>query len=166
MKRIVTIFAACAMLSLSGCVSVPTASAHDQSPREDLAPVHVVEQLLGWEGQYGSGADAEHMVLIDESGWTRLWRSLGQNPPPLDFTKYYAVVVMAGMRTTGGYTIEFLDPVAKGIDVTVRYLVKAPAGFATQAITYPWKIRAFPRVVGKVSIEKLTNTTVPTNPVH
>jgi len=141
------------MLALSGCASVSIASAHDQSPLKDLTQVPVVEQLLEWGGQYGGLADAEHKVLTDDSGWTRLWLSLGKAQPPLDFTKYYAVVVMAGKRTTGGYTIEFLDPITMGSDVTLRYLVKTPTDLATFALTYPWKIRAFPRVAGKVHIE-------------
>ena len=60
---------------------------------------------------------------------------------------------MAGERPTGGYVVDFLDPVAKGKDVTVRYRVNEPTGFSTQAVTQPWKVRAFPRVKGKVFVE-------------
>jgi hypothetical protein len=130
------------------------ASAHAQSPREGSS--QVAEQLLEWKGQYGGSIDAEQRVVVDANGWTRLWRSLGQDTPLLDFTKYFAVAVMAGERPTGGYTIEFLEPVTKGMDVTVRYRVKTPTGFTTQAIAQPWKVRAFPRVAGKVHIENFT----------
>jgi hypothetical protein len=41
---------------------------------------------------------------------------------------------------------------AKGADVTVRYKIKEPTGFTTQAISQPWKVRAFARVKGKVFI--------------
>ncbi len=132
-------------------------SAQAQSPRE---------HLLEWKGQYGGSIDAEQRVVVDANGWTRLWLSLRQGgAPPLDFTKYFAVAVMIGERPTGGYTVEFLDPVPKGMDVTVRYRVLTPTGFTTQAFTQPWKVRAFPRVKGKVHVENLTQaTTVLTNP--
>lgn len=119
-------------------------------------------QLLEWNGQYGGPVDAGHRVVVDANGWTRLWRLLGQEyAPPLDFTKYFAVAVMVGERPTGGYTVEFLDPMPKGVDVTVRYRVRAPTGFTTQALAQPWKVRAFPRVKGKMYVEALTNETTP-----
>ena len=114
------------------------------------------EKPMEWKGQYGGSIDAEEMVVTDTSGWTRLWLMLGQDAPPLDFNKYFAVAVMAGERPTGGYTIEFLDPLPKGVDVTLRYRVNTPTGFTTQAIAQPWKVRAFIRVKGKVFVQAIT----------
>lgn len=111
------------------------------------------EKPMEWKGQYGGPIDPGTEVAADEGAWTRLWLMVGQDAPPLDFKKFFAVAVFAGERPTGGYTVEFLDPVPKGMDVIVRYRVKEPAGFATQAIAQPWKIRAFPRVRGKVFVE-------------
>ncbi|MCR4295638.1 MAG: protease complex subunit PrcB family protein [Elusimicrobia bacterium] len=112
------------------------------------------EKPMEWKGQYGGPIDPGTMVAADEGAWTRLWLMVGEDPPPLDFKKFFAVAVFAGERPTGGYVVEFLDPAPKGMDVIVRYRVKEPAGFATQAIAQPWKIRAFPRVRGKVFIEE------------
>ena len=129
------------------------ASAHAQSPGEPL---------LEWKGQYGGSIEAKQRVVMDANGWTRLWLSLEQGgAPPLDFTKYFAVAVMAGERPTGGYTVEFLDPVPKGMDVIVRYRIETPIGFTTQAVARPWAVRAFPRVQGKVHVEALTNEAPP-----
>lgn len=111
------------------------------------------EKPMEWKGQYGGPIDAGTEVAADEGAWTRLWLQLGQDAPPLDFKKYFAVAVFAGERPTGGFTVEFLDPVPKGMDVIVRYRIKAPSGFATMAIAQPWKVRAFERVKGKVFVE-------------
>ncbi len=112
------------------------------------------EKPMEWKGQYGGPIDPGTMVAADEGAWTRLWLMVGQDPPPLDFKKHFAVAVFAGERPTGGYVVEFLDPVTKGADMIVRYRVKEPTGFATQAIAQPWKVRAFPRVRGKVFVEE------------
>lgn len=110
------------------------------------------EKPMEWKGGYGGPIDARTEVAADEGEWTRLWLMLGSDAPPLDFKKYFAVAVFAGEKPTGGYMIEFLDPVPKGMDLTVRYRVLPPSGFATQAITQPWKVRAYPRVKGKVFV--------------
>ena len=110
------------------------------------------EKIMEWKGQYGGPIDAGTEVAADASAWTRLWLMLGQDAPALDFTQYFAVAVFAGERPTGGYTVEFLDPVPKGMDLAVRYRIKRPAGFSTQAIAQPWKVRAFARVKGKVFV--------------
>ncbi len=116
------------------------------------------EKPMEWKGQNGGSIDAENQVVTDAAGWTRLWLTLGQDAPPLDFAKYFAVAVMAGEKPTGGYTVEFLDPVPKGMDLTVRFRVNDPTGFSTQAIAQPWKVRAFPRVKGKVFVEAMQKT--------
>jgi hypothetical protein len=110
------------------------------------------EKPMEWKGQYGGPIDPGTEVAADAAAWTRLWLMVGQDAPELDFKKYFAVAVFAGERPTGGYTVEFLDPVPKGADVTVRYRIKPPSDFATQAIAQPWKVRAFPRVSGKVFV--------------
>lgn len=113
------------------------------------------EKPMEWKGQNGGTVDAEERVVVDANGWSRLWLMIGQDAPPLDFAKYYAVAVFAGERPTGGYVVDFLDPKPKGNDVTVRYRVLTPTGFTTQAVTQPWKVRAFPRVKGKVFVEAI-----------
>jgi hypothetical protein len=117
-------------------------------------PAHAkkTEKPMEWKGQYGGPIDPGTEVAADEGAWTRLWLQIGSDAPPLDFKKYFAVAVFAGERPTGGYTVEFLEPVVKGSDVTVRYRIKEPTGFATQAIAQPWKVRAFARVKGKVFV--------------
>ena len=119
------------------------------------------EKPMEWKGQYGGSIDAEQRVVTDASGWTRLWLMLGQDAPPLDFTKYFAVAIMAGEKPTGGYTVEFQEPAPVGMDLTVRYRINDPSGFSTQAIAQPWKVRAFARVKGKVFVEALKKGAAP-----
>ncbi len=111
------------------------------------------EKPMEWKGQYGGPIDAGTEVAADASAWSRLWMRLGQDAPALDFKKYFAVAVFAGERPTGGFTVEFLEPEPKGMDLIVRYRIKPPSGFSTQAIAQPWKVRAVPRVKGKVFLE-------------
>jgi hypothetical protein len=111
------------------------------------------EKAMDWKGQNGGPIDAGAVIIADANAWTNLWRTLGQSAPALDFTKYFAVAVFAGERMTGGYGIEFLEPSPKGEDLIVRYRIKAPTGFTTQALTQPWMVRVFKRVKGKVSAE-------------
>ncbi len=119
------------------------------------APAHAKKaekKPMEWKGQQGGPIDPGTEVAADASAWTRLWLTLGQDAPALDFKQYFAVAVFAGERSSGGYTVEFLDPAPKGPDLTVRYRIKKPDGFATQAISQPWKVRAYPRVPGKVFV--------------
>ncbi len=112
-----------------------------------------VPKPMEWKGQYGGPIDAGNEVVTSAGAWSRLWLRLGSDAPALDFKKYFAVAVFAGERSTGGWTIEFLEPALKGPDLTVRYRIKEPSGFATQAIAQPWKVRAVARVKGKVFVE-------------
>jgi hypothetical protein len=111
------------------------------------------EKAMEWKGQYGGPADAGAEVASDAAAWRRLWLTLGQDAPALDLNKYSAVAVFAGEQPTGGYAVELLDPVRKGRDLIVRYRIKPPAGFTTQAIARPWKVRAVPRAKGKIIVE-------------
>lgn len=121
-------------------------------------PAHAkkkAEKPMEWKGQHGGQLDPGTQVAADASSWTRLWLSLGQDAPELDFKKYFAVAAFTGEKPTGGYTIEFVEATPKGPDLVVRYRVSEPTGFTTQAVAQPWKVRAYPRVKGKVFVEAI-----------
>ena len=111
------------------------------------------ETPMEWKGQYGGPAEAGSEIVRDVKSWKSLWRLLGKNAPPLDLKKFIAVAVFPGERPTGGFTVEFAEPEMKGKDLVVRHRIKAPGGFATQAFTQPWAVRAFPRPKGKAVVE-------------
>lgn len=121
-------------------------------------PVKTTE-TLEWRGQYGGDPEEGARVLMDLGRWEGLWEGLAKEPPALDFAKYCAVVAHAGKCPTGGYTLEFLEPVLQGDDLLVRWRVRSPSpeSFTTQAITQPWKVKAFPRPKGRVKLEKVVN---------
>jgi len=106
-----------------------------------------------WKGQYGGPGEAGSIVAADRHAWERAWRQVGRDAPPLDFANFVGVMVFVGEKPTGGFTVVFDEPVAKGDDLVVRYHVPKPGGFTTQALAQPWKARAFPRPKGRVIVE-------------
>jgi hypothetical protein len=116
----------------------------------------VPEAPPDWRGQY-HGEDRPGAEVVMEAGaWARLWRRLGRSAPPLDFSRWCAVVAFAGERPTGGYTLEILDPVPRGDDVLVRWRVRPPArgAFVTEALARPWRVEVLPRPKGAVKLEQ------------
>jgi hypothetical protein len=110
-----------------------------------------------WRGQYHGQPEPGAEGVMDAHRWERLWRSLDQQAPALDFTRYCAVVAYAGQRPTGGFTLEFFEPVPQGDDFLIRWRIRSPApdSYTTQAQAQPWKVRAFPRPRGKVKLEQV-----------
>lgn len=109
------------------------------------APAKEKKTTMEWKGQNGGPAQAGHQVVTDVKGWEALWRVIGKDAPALDLKKHVAVAVFLGERPTGGWSVKFLDPVPKDGDVHLAYVVEGPKGFATQAFTAPFHVRALPR---------------------
>lgn len=99
---------------------------------------------LEWKGQNGGPAEPGHRVITDAKGWRALWRALGQDAPALDFKTYGAVAVFLGEKPTGGWSAAFEEKPKDG-DTWVLYTIRPPQGFATQAFTAPYAVRAVPR---------------------
>ena len=114
-------------------------------------------ETLEWRNQYRGDSDVGAEVVMNAIHWNRLWRGLEQSAPDLDFSKYCAVAAHAGTCPTGGFTLEFFDPVSQGDDLLIRWRVRPPSphSYTTQAITHPWKVKAFPRPKGKVKLEQI-----------
>lgn len=112
---------------------------------------------LEWSGQYGGDPSPGAEVVMDAGQWGRLWRRLERPAPPLDFSRYCAVVAFAGQRPTGGFTLEFLPPIPQGKDLRVRWRVHPPSpqSYVTEAFAQPWHVKAFPRPGGGVKLERM-----------
>jgi len=108
-----------------------------------------------WKGQYDGPAAPGHEIAMDQNSWKALCAKVGLSAPVVDFSTAVAVGVFVGEKPTGGYGANFEDPATRGDDLIVRYRIKKPSGFATQAFTQPWKIMVFPRPKGKVLVEHL-----------
>lgn len=110
-------------------------------------------QTREWKSSRGGPAEPGSAVGGDAQSWNALWRALGQPPPPLDLARFVGVAVYAGSRPTGGWKIVLDEPRARGEDLVVRYRIVKPSGFATQAFTQPWLVRAVVRPRGRVIVE-------------
>jgi hypothetical protein len=130
---------AAALIAATACAPV----------RTEKKPMTIQE----WKGQHDGPAAAGSLVASDEDAWKSAWRQVGQDAPPLDFAKSVGVMVFVGQKPTGGWTVVFDAPVARGDDAVVRYHVPKPSGFTTQAFTQPWKAAAFPRPKGRLILE-------------
>ena len=127
------------------------------APPQGVDRMGQMEEAREWRGQYGGEATATARSITDEHQWTRLWRQLDKPMPALDFTRNLAVVAYAGQRPTGGFTLEFLEPVHQGEDLLIRWRVRRPApdAFVTQAFAQPWKVKVFPQPKGKLRLEEI-----------
>ena len=110
------------------------------------------EWPMEWKGQ-DAQAPAGVSVLRDAGSWVKLWARLGKKAPFLDFQRFVAVAVFIGERPTGGFSIEFLEPIETDAGLAVRYRVNSPTGIATQAFTRPWAVKAYPKPNGEISVE-------------
>jgi hypothetical protein len=115
------------------------------------------EETLEWRGQYGGEDAPTAEVITHAAAWTRLWRRLDKPVPQIDLTRNCAVVAFAGLRPTGGYTIEYLDPVIQGDDLLVCWRVRppAPGSYVTQALARPWKVKVIARPKGSLRLEQV-----------
>ncbi|HAZ07289.1 MAG TPA: hypothetical protein DCZ01_01935 [Elusimicrobia bacterium] len=108
-----------------------------------------------WKGQYGGPLEPGHMVAADVTSWKALAAKVGLDASAPDFTKSVAVAVFVGERMRGGFTAAFEESVMRGDDLLVRYRIKIPSGFTTQALAQPWKVKVFARPKGKVIVEAI-----------
>lgn len=106
-----------------------------------------------WRG--GFCAEERPSARIIESGaeWDRLWRdSIKQKSPEVDFSKHLAAAVFLGAKPTGGYGVEYLDPLSDGKELVLRYRVRSPKGMVIQAFTQPYAVKLYRKTGLKVSL--------------
>jgi len=89
---------------------------------------------------------AKLMVVRDAATLRSLWHG-NEAPPPIDFDKDVVVVLFAGQKNTGGYSVEVKRVNTKGKTAIVHAHVQGPprGGMVTQALTSPYVAIAFPR---------------------
>ena len=108
-----------------------------------------------WNGSSSRGSNPSIHLVFKAADWNRLWKdSLAQEAPSVDFTHYFAAAVFLGLKKTGGYGVDFLEPETQKDRLILRYRVRAPAKnkMVTQAFTKPYAIRLYPSTPLKVSI--------------
>jgi hypothetical protein len=82
---------------------------------------------------------AEVRVIRTPEEWTDLTMD---KPPAVDFNKNSVVVVFAGERPTGGWSVRITRVEQSGADCTVHYDVRRPprGAMVTQVITHPYAV--------------------------
>lgn len=110
-----------------------------------------------WSGAYSAATEPAARLVEDEKSWAELWKSaLNKEAPPVDFSKFLAVAVFAGVRNTGGYGVDFLPPAADGQAAVIGYKFRSPGkgSFVIQSFTQPYAIRLYRKPGTQVRVEE------------
>jgi len=114
-----------------------------------------------WRGQYCGVAEPDARVIGDLREWEKLWReAFSKTFPAVDFGKHLALAVFLGTQRTGGYSIEFLEPLADKDNAILRYKLHAPSArqFVTQAFTQPYAVKLYKKSPLKVQVLEVKET--------
>lgn len=115
------------------------------------------KNLREWSGVFSGISDFHRAVVQDPEEWKSLWRkAFGEEVPEVDFEKYFAAAVFMGAKNTGGYWVEFLDPVERKGKWVVRYRLHSPGpgSFVIQAFTRPFAVKLFEKKNLKIVLEE------------
>ncbi|MBI4375495.1 MAG: protease complex subunit PrcB family protein [Elusimicrobia bacterium] len=116
------------------------------------------EGRMEWQGGFCPVSRPSHRVTSNRKEWLELWKLLGQDAPAADLKGRVAVAVFLGTKPTGGFSVHFLEPRQKDGVLLIRYRVKAPTGFAIQALTQPYAVRLFSRPSGvQIKVEEASS---------
>lgn len=106
------------------------------------------------EGDTASDYPDRQGLCVDSlSGWRSLWEQLHRYTipkptlPEIDFTQYMLIVVFAGEKRSGGYSVQIQQVRETKQALTVHAVVKSPDPdqVATAQIVYPYQVVKVPR---------------------
>ncbi|MFC1678961.1 protease complex subunit PrcB family protein [Elusimicrobiota bacterium] len=139
-----------------GMGRVPPEKKRGEKPMDDGANIMVTGVSPSvWSGGNCGVGKPESRVIEDGKSWAALWREeFATDAPDVDFSEHFAVAVFLGLRNTGGYSVEFLPPVAGDGEVRIGYRVSSPSpsGFVIQAFTQPYAIQLYRKTPLKVTV--------------
>jgi len=98
-------------------------------------------------GTNAADADAaEAMAVFDQATYQATWaKNIGEGEAPkADFAKEAVVFIFAGMRNTGGYSVDVRGAKIEGQTLILDAVVSGPppGGIVAQVITYPYAVVA------------------------
>ena len=99
-------------------------------------------------GSYASAqSESARAILVrSEAEYARVWKEdIGSaERPPIDFDKESVVILLAGMRRSGGYSVEVRGVKSEGRVLVVDAIVKSPPpdAIVTMALTSPFAVIA------------------------
>ncbi len=105
---------------------------------------------LTLEGQMSGIREQKTVVLRDAKSFAELWKLHAGNStvPAVEFKKYDVVAVFAGEKRTGGHgvRIDSVKRTGRTAMVEATLLAPGPNMMVTQMLTYPWAMRAAPKL--------------------
>lgn len=108
----------------------------------------------------GTGSEASIAVAATPERYRQLWREHVDpvsTPPPVDFSRESAVILLLGQRSTGGWGIEPESVTVSGdaAEVRARIVRPEPGGIVTMAFSAPFAVIAVdsPRLRGAVLLD-------------
>ena len=108
-----------------------------------------------WKGSHSAETAPSARLIESGAEWDTLWRdALNQKAPAVNFSKYFAAAVFLGAQPTGGYGVEFSEPLSNGQELLLRYRVNTPKGMVTQAFTQPYAIKLYKKGGLKASLSE------------
>ncbi|MEK7656702.1 MAG: protease complex subunit PrcB family protein [Elusimicrobiota bacterium] len=110
-----------------------------------------------WQGASCGVSKAASLKVESAEEWEKLWKdAFNREAPAVDFSTRFAVAVFLGLRQTGGYSVEFLEPAARADTAVIRYRTRAPGpgAFVIQAFTTPYAIRLYNKTSAPVAVEE------------
>lgn len=105
-------------------------------------------QTIASGGQARDDSGRKAVLATTSAEYAQRWSELigsGEGPPDVDFTTEVAVFLLAGQRSTGGYSVEpqSVQLVEDGTAVvTARIAAPPPGSMVIQVITSPYAIVA------------------------
>ncbi|MBI5200508.1 MAG: protease complex subunit PrcB family protein [Elusimicrobia bacterium] len=108
-----------------------------------------------WRGSHSAETGPSARIVESGAEWDRLWRdAVNQKAPAVNFNKYFAAAVFLGAQPTGGYGVEFIEPLSNGQELVLRYRILRPKGMVTQAFTQPYAIKLYKKGGLKASLSE------------
>lgn len=112
-------------------------------------------------GAYSGVSEQMAVLITDEAGWNRHWRSHASTQvpapaaPAVDFSQSSLLAVYMGEKMTGGYSLEVLEVKLENSVLTarVRQIAPGPGDMVTMALTQPYQIIRLPRVAADTQVK-------------
>lgn len=112
------------------------------------------EKPFSLSGQRSSILKPRQVVVRDAKAFAALWKehttraTMPVSLPKVDFKKFDVVAVFMGSKPTGGYSVEIGDVRRDKKEATIPVTLHkpGPGSIVTQAFTYPFAMRAVPKL--------------------
>jgi hypothetical protein len=111
-------------------------------------------------GERSGIAAARQVVVRNETEWQQLWSEVGtrQATPVVDFHARMIVGVFLGMRSTSGFSVQFVEVREDSGEMWVKYAERRPSPRTPvlQVLTAPFVLVSVPKHEGSVRFGEVT----------